>query len=61
MVCHGELARLKPHPKYLTHFFLMISAGGAVGRVAGGWVAPRIFNALYELQNRSWPRWPYSR
>ena len=27
MVCHGELARLKPNPKYLTHFYLMISAG----------------------------------
>jgi SAM-dependent methyltransferase len=50
MVCHGELARLKPHPKYLTHFYLMISAGGAVGGLLVGWVAPRIFNALYELQ-----------
>jgi hypothetical protein len=29
MVCHGELTRLKPHPQYLTHFYLMISAGGA--------------------------------
>ncbi|HEV3201057.1 MAG TPA: hypothetical protein VGZ73_24310, partial [Bryobacteraceae bacterium] len=50
MVCHGELARLKPHPKYLTHFYLMISAGGAVGGLLVGWVAPHIFNALYELQ-----------
>src|ERR1035441_7082852 len=24
MVCHGELARLKPDPKYLTHFYLTI-------------------------------------
>jgi len=50
MVCHGELARLKPHPKYLTHFFLMISAGGAIGGLLVGWVAPHVFNALYELQ-----------
>jgi SAM-dependent methyltransferase len=50
MVCHGELARLKPHPQYLTHFYLMISAGGAVGGLLVGWVAPHIFNALYELQ-----------
>ncbi|MBZ5621486.1 MAG: fused MFS/spermidine synthase [Acidobacteriia bacterium] len=50
MVCHGELVRLKPHPQYLTHFYLMISAGGALGGLLVGWVAPHIFNALYELQ-----------
>lgn len=50
MVCHGELARLKPHPRYLTHFYLMISAGGAVGGLLVGLVAPHIFSALYELQ-----------
>jgi len=31
MVCHGELARIKPHPRYLTQFYLMISVGGALG------------------------------
>ena len=36
MVCHGELARLKPHPRYLTHFYLMISAGGALGGLLVG-------------------------
>jgi SAM-dependent methyltransferase len=50
MVCHGELARLKPHPRYLTHFYLMISAGGALGGLLVALVAPRIFSALYELQ-----------
>ena len=50
MVCHGELARLKPHPRYLTHFYLMISAGGAVGGLLVGLVAPHLFDALYELQ-----------
>ncbi len=49
MVCHGELARLKPHPRYLTHFYLMISAGGALGGLLA-LVAPHIFSALYELQ-----------
>ena len=49
MVCHGELVRLKPHPKYLTHFYLMISAGGALGGVLVGFVAPQMLNALYEL------------
>jgi hypothetical protein len=50
MVCHGELARLKPHPRYLTHFYLMISAGGALGGLLVGFVAPHVFSALYELQ-----------
>src|SRR5260370_9242123 len=29
MLCHGELARLKPHPRYLTPFYLSVSPGGA--------------------------------
>jgi SAM-dependent methyltransferase len=49
MVCHGELARLKPHPRYLTHFYLMISAGGAVGGLFVGLIAPHFFPALYEF------------
>ena len=39
MVCHGELARLKPHPRYLTQFYLMVSAGGALGGILVGLVA----------------------
>src|SRR5207302_2217662 len=31
MFCHGELARLKPAPRHLTRFYLMISLGGAAG------------------------------
>jgi hypothetical protein len=31
MVCNGELARLKPDPRYLTSFYLMIALGGALG------------------------------
>jgi SAM-dependent methyltransferase len=49
MVCHGELARLKPHPRYLTHFFVMISVGGAMGGIMVGLIAPYVFNAFYEL------------
>ena len=40
MVCHGELARLKPDPKYLTHFYLMMSAGGALGGLLVALLAP---------------------
>lgn len=49
MMCHGELVRLKPHPRYLTHFYLMISAGGALGGVLVALAAPYFFNAYYEL------------
>lgn len=49
MCCHGELARMKPHPKFLTGYFLMVSIGGAVGGVFVALVAPYVFNANYEL------------
>ena len=49
MVCHGELVRLKPNPRYLTSFYLMISAGGALGGIFVGLLAPRIFRAVYEF------------
>jgi hypothetical protein len=49
MVCHGELARLKPAPRYLTRFYLMISIGGAVGAVLVGIVAPLVLPGYFEL------------
>ncbi|MBN9658457.1 MAG: fused MFS/spermidine synthase [Acidobacteria bacterium] len=49
MCCHGELARLKPHPKFLTGYFLMVSIGGAIGGVFVALIAPYVFNANYEL------------
>ncbi len=49
MFCHGELARLKPHPAYLTKFYLMCSLGGALGAVFVALVAPHIFPGYYEL------------
>ena len=49
MFCHGELARLKPAPRYLTRFYLMVSAGGAVGSALVGLVAPMILPAYFEL------------
>jgi SAM-dependent methyltransferase len=49
MVCHGELALLKPPPRLLTHFYLMIAAGGALGGLAVGLVAPHVFNGYYEM------------
>ncbi|HWD00436.1 MAG TPA: fused MFS/spermidine synthase [Candidatus Sulfopaludibacter sp.] len=49
MVCHGELSRLKPHPRYLTGFYVTISLGGAFGGVFVGLVAPNLFRGYYEF------------
>jgi len=49
MFCHGELARMKPAPRYLTRFYLMISAGGAAGSVLVGLIAPLVLPAYFEL------------
>lgn len=49
MVCHGELARMRPTVKHLTLFYLMISVGGALGGVFVVLVAPRIFIGFDEL------------
>lgn len=49
MVCHGELVKLKPHPKYLTLFYLTISAGGAAGGMFVAILAPLLFTGYFEL------------
>jgi hypothetical protein len=49
MFFHGELAKMRPAPRHLTLFYLMISLGGAVGGMFVGLIAPRIFPTYYEL------------
>ncbi len=49
MVCHGEVARRRPAPAYLTSFYLMVAVGGAAGGLLIGFAAPYLFNALYDL------------
>ncbi len=49
MSCHGEVAALKPHPRYLTGFYLMIALGGAVGGLFTGVVAPYCFPIYLEF------------
>lgn len=50
MICHGELARRRPPATHLTKFYLMISAGGALGGIFVALIAPQIFTDFYELQ-----------
>jgi hypothetical protein len=54
MVCHGELARAKPHPRHLTSFYLAVAAGGALGGVFVGLLAPQIFRGFWEYQLGLW-------
>ena len=49
MMCHGELARLRPAPKYLTGYFLAMSAGGALGGLAIALYAPNFLKDYTEL------------
>jgi spermidine synthase len=49
MVCHGELAKRKPHPRYLTFYFLMVSVGGAIGGLFVALAAPHIFPNYWEM------------
>jgi SAM-dependent methyltransferase len=49
MICHGELVRLKPGNRHLTSFYLMISAGGAIGGTFAALVAPHVFLGYWEF------------
>jgi len=47
--CHGELYRLRPAPQHLTAFYLIVSAGGALGGLLVAVLAPLAFSGYYEL------------
>jgi hypothetical protein len=46
---HGETARLKPAPRYLTTFYLHLAAGGALGGGFVAVVAPLLFRSDLDL------------
>lgn len=48
MVCHGELARRRPAPAYLTEFYLWMSVGGVLGGMFNALLAPIAFNGITE-------------
>jgi hypothetical protein len=49
MVCHGELVRTRPHPRYLTGFYVSVSLGGVCGGLFVGLLAPTIFHTYDEF------------
>jgi hypothetical protein len=48
LLCHGELARLKPAPRSLTGYYLAISGGGALGGAFVSLAAPQLFSTFLE-------------
>jgi len=49
MFCHGELAQLRPDPRHLTRYYLMLSLGGALGAVLVAIVVPLVLPGYFEL------------
>lgn len=49
MVCNGELYRLRPEPERMPAFYLILSAGGALGGVLINFAAPVLFKGYWEL------------
>lgn len=50
VLCHGELARARPDPSHLTEYYVLIALGGALGSLAVSWLAPWLFDDVYELE-----------
>jgi SAM-dependent methyltransferase len=50
MFCHGELSRLRPDPRHLTLYYLMIALGGALGALIVAIGAPLALSGYYEMQ-----------
>lgn len=48
MLCHGEMARLRPPADQLTEFYLMMSIGGVLGGSLNALVAPVLFADVFE-------------
>jgi hypothetical protein len=48
LVCHGELAKRRPPARYLTSFYLWMSAGGVIGGISAGLIAPHVFSWIAE-------------
>lgn len=48
LVCHGELARRRPAASHLTAFYMWMSAGGVIGGISTGLIAPHVFSWVAE-------------
>jgi SAM-dependent methyltransferase len=49
LFCHSELYRRRPAAEHLTVFYFYVAAGGAIGAILAGVVAPTVLTGSYEL------------
>lgn len=50
LMCHQRLVARRPDPAYLTEFYLCLSLGGVIGGSFNAFLAPVIFNNVWEYQ-----------
>ncbi len=48
MLCHGELSRHRPDPRFLTGYYLTIASGGVAGGMIVGMIAPVLWDDYNE-------------
>lgn len=48
LMCHQRLVARRPDPAHLTEFYLCLSVGGVVGGAFNAFVAPVVFNDVWE-------------
>jgi hypothetical protein len=56
MLLHGELYALRPAARYLSRYYLVISAGGAIGGAFVSLAAPFLFKVQFEVSAPACPR-----
>lgn len=49
LLAHGEVARIKPRAAFLTQYYMLLSAGGAIGGLIVAVVCPTLLNTHFEL------------
>lgn len=49
MACHAQLHALRPPARFLTHYYLLIALGGALGGAFTGLISPRLFSDNWEF------------
>ncbi len=49
LLCHGEVARLKPRSSFLTQYYMLLSAGGAIGGIVVAVLCPILLSTHIEV------------
>ncbi len=49
LLCHGEVARIKPRSQFLTLYYALLSAGGAIGGLIVAVACPMLLSTSAEL------------